>query len=87
MHVMYDKTGAKVPLVSKRYDIRLPIGKPCNKKIMYTNPYSSDKVFRLRTDQVRGISLGGYMLTLVKNMYIILHNSDWALHLCTDMSV
>jgi len=47
---------AKVPLVSKRYDIRLPIGKPCNKKIMYTNPYSSDKVFRLRTDQPKLLS-------------------------------
>ena len=41
-----------MPLISKRYDIRLPIGRPCNKKIMYTNPYSTDKVFRLRTDQV-----------------------------------
>jgi hypothetical protein len=42
---------AKLPLVSKRYDIRLPIGKPCNKKIMYTNPYGCEKVFRLRTNQ------------------------------------
>ena len=47
---------ARVPLVSKRYDIRLPLGKPCNKKIMYTNPYSVDKTFRLRTDQPKLLS-------------------------------
>ena len=42
--------------VSKRYDIRLPIGKPCNKKIMYTNPYGCEKVFRLRTNQPKLLS-------------------------------
>lgn len=32
-------TRAKVPVVNKRYDIRIATGKPSSKKIMYTNPY------------------------------------------------
>jgi nephrocystin-4 len=32
-------TVAKLPLLSRRYDIRLPLGRASNKKILYTNPY------------------------------------------------
>jgi nephrocystin-4 len=32
-------TTARMPLISRRYDIRLPLGRVANKKILYTNPY------------------------------------------------
>ncbi|TRY82321.1 hypothetical protein DNTS_000054 [Danionella cerebrum] len=40
------------PVISKAFEISVPVegGKGSNKKISFTNPYSSSRAFRLRTD-------------------------------------
>lgn len=42
---------ANPPLVAKRYDIGLAINKAASKKILYTNPYSAARKFRLKTNR------------------------------------
>ncbi|XP_056319695.1 nephrocystin-4-like [Danio aesculapii] len=41
------------PVISKAFEISVPVegGKGSNKKISFTNPYSSSRVFNLRTDR------------------------------------
>ncbi|XP_067270013.1 nephrocystin-4-like isoform X2 [Pseudorasbora parva] len=41
------------PVISKAFEINVPVdgGKGSNKKISFTNPYSSSRVFNLRTDR------------------------------------
>ncbi|CAM9648120.1 unnamed protein product [Choristocarpus tenellus] len=38
---------AMPPVVTKSYDVDLPRGRECHKRITYTNPWSSTRVFRL----------------------------------------
>lgn len=35
------------PVVTKTYDVDLPLGRPCHKRIAYANPWSSTRLFRL----------------------------------------
>ncbi|ROL46089.1 Nephrocystin-4 [Anabarilius grahami] len=41
------------PVISKAFEINVPVdgGKGSNKKISFTNPYSSSRIFNLRTDR------------------------------------
>lgn len=38
---------AMPPVVTKCYDVDLPLGRPCHKRIAYANPWSAARVFRL----------------------------------------
>ncbi|KAK7135944.1 hypothetical protein R3I94_014570 [Phoxinus phoxinus] len=46
-------TTCRQPVISKAFEINVPVdgGKGSNKKISFTNPYSSSRVFNLRTDR------------------------------------
>lgn len=40
-------TTAMPPVVTKSYDVDLPVGRACHKRIAYSNPWSATRLFRL----------------------------------------
>ncbi|GFR44041.1 hypothetical protein Agub_g5201 [Astrephomene gubernaculifera] len=42
---------AQGPLISRTFEVELPVGAVANKKITYTNPYQQYRVFTLRSNQ------------------------------------
>ncbi len=44
VHALLVSADATPPLVSKTFDVEVPLGTVVNKKISYTNPYNQRKV-------------------------------------------
>lgn len=40
---------AMPPVVTKSYDVDLPVGRACHKRIAYSNPWNATKLFRLHS--------------------------------------
>lgn len=42
---------AMPPVVTKSYEVDLPLGRACHKRIAYSNPWNSTRLFRLASSE------------------------------------
>ncbi|GLC73822.1 hypothetical protein PLESTF_001424700 [Pleodorina starrii] len=51
VYAMLVSAEAQGPLISRTFEVELPVGTVANKKITYTNPYHHYRIFTLRSNQ------------------------------------